>query len=228
MGAYCSCDSISCGNAKKNGSDMQGYSSSSDDGLAKFKEVMKKSFSNPKDAFLYLDRDGDYLVTREEWLAALEDAGKSVGWDAETMAMMRRSGETFFRQMDSNGNGELTFKEFKDNLTKKLEEGKQDSKQGSSQSKEFDALAKLKSILKHGFKDPKEAFRALDKNGDSVVTPTELRDWLRDVGTVCECDSETIEKLSSSALDIFTAMDANEDGKISKEEFKVRLAAKLS
>merc|ERR1712183_323981 len=88
--------------------------------LAHFKATMKQSFKDPKDAFDMLDVNGDGTVSKDEWLATLAKVGRSAKWDENTMCMMEDFGEAFFDQMDTNLNGDLSFKEFKENLSKKL------------------------------------------------------------------------------------------------------------
>mmetsp|Transcript_3538 Transcript_3538/g.9626 ORF Transcript_3538/g.9626 Transcript_3538/m.9626 type:complete len:205 (-) Transcript_3538:269-883(-) len=90
--------------------------------LAQFKEIMKKSFKDPKEAFNMLDADKNGEVDKEEWLATLAEVGKSAGWDTKTVSIVEDFGEAFFDQMDTNLNGVLSFKEFKENLKKRLEE----------------------------------------------------------------------------------------------------------
>jgi len=90
--------------------------------LSKFKQVMKKSFKNPKEAFNILDADGNHIVTKDEWLSVLAQVGPSVGWSEEVNAMMEEDGYFFFDEMDGNGNGELVFEEFKCALAQKLNE----------------------------------------------------------------------------------------------------------
>merc|ERR1719343_1554128 len=83
--------------------------------LAHFKATMMQSFSNPKDAFDVLDMNKDGTVTKDEWLEMLGNVGKDKGWDDHTTLLMDDYGAAFFDQMDTNLNGELTFKEFKSN-----------------------------------------------------------------------------------------------------------------
>lgn len=85
-----------------------------------FREILKANFKKPKDAFAKFDRNSNNIVSKEEWQSTLSNVGQSLEWDRGTMEIIDRWGESFFNQMDTDGNGELTFGEFKENLRRKL------------------------------------------------------------------------------------------------------------
>mmetsp|Transcript_96593 Transcript_96593/g.273078 ORF Transcript_96593/g.273078 Transcript_96593/m.273078 type:complete len:224 (-) Transcript_96593:124-795(-) len=223
MGATCSCEKCS---SLKAGTDSaiddkpsQPPLSLHDDKilLVRFRQVMKKSFKNPKIAFDMLDRNGDNEVSKDEWLASLEVVGKGVNWDDDTMVMMQLWAGKFFDGMDSNGNGLLTFTEFKANLARKL-----DPYQGLANLDHF------KATMKQSFRNPKNAFDMLDLNGDGTVQKEEWLQALGKVGRNAGWDEATMALMDDFGAAFFDQMDTNLNGELSFKEFKENLSKKLS
>jgi len=177
---------------------------------------MKKDFQNPKDAFDMLDRNGDHVVSKDEWMATLGTVGQRVKWDVDTMAMMLRWGEQFFEQVDSNGNGELTFEEFKENLKRKIEP-----------QLGLGNLAQFKEIMKKSFKDPKEAFNMLDADKNGEVDKEEWLATLAEVGKSAGWDTKTVSIVEDFGEAFFDQMDTNLNGVLSFKEFKENLKKRL-
>jgi len=184
--------------------------------LGKFKHVMKRTFKKPKEAFNVLDRDGNNVVTKDEWLTSLNEVGEEQKWGPRIIAMMQREGILFFDEMDSNGNDELTFQEFKENLTKKMDEPI------------FPNLSKFKSVMKKSFKNPKEAFNILDRDGNHIVTKDEWLATLAEVGPSVGWSEEVMAMMEEDGYFFFDEMDGNGNGELVFEEFKACLAQKLN
>jgi len=184
--------------------------------LGKFKHVMKRTFKKPKEAFNVLDKDGDGNVTKEEWLTTLLEVGEQQKWGLRITQMMQREGNMFFEEMDSNGNNELTFQEFKDNLTRKMDEPS------------FPNLSKFKSVMKKSFKNPKEAFNILDQDGNHIVTKDEWLSTLAQVGPSVGWNEEVRHMMEEDGYFFFDEMDGNGNGELVFEEFKASLSQKLN
>mmetsp|Transcript_75561 Transcript_75561/g.161934 ORF Transcript_75561/g.161934 Transcript_75561/m.161934 type:complete len:239 (-) Transcript_75561:85-801(-) len=184
--------------------------------LVRFRQVMKKSFKNPKVAFDMLDKNGDNEVSKEEWMSTLMVVGEKVKWDKDTMIMMMIWGENFFDEMDTNGNGMLTFKEFRDNLMKKL-----DPCQGLSN------LAHFKATMRQSFENPKDAFDMLDVNGDGSVSKEEWLKTLSSVGRSVDWDQHTLQLMEDFGAAFFDQLDTNLNGELSFKEFKYNLKTSL-
>jgi len=223
-----------------------------DENLSRFREVLRSSFENSKTAFRSLDRDGDSVITVEEWLAALRELGKSTGWDDSIMPMVSTSGAALFGQIDSNHDGKLTYKEFREGLAKRLQDPPRKDKPGKSGSPAVRAhrqavartespkspkslkspaghyaMAKLRKVLKEGYTDLDDAFQALDTDGDSMLSISELKEWLFAMGKGSEWPMENVETLEAAAMDIFNGLDVNDDGTVTRKEFMARLTATL-
>jgi len=184
-------------------------------GLAMFREAMKKSFKNPKDAFDMLDTDGNHMVSKEEWMLSLEQVGKSVKWDVATMEMCTRFADEFFEQMDINGDGELAFDEFKKSLSKKIDPGRDPN------------LVKFRATMKKSFKNPRDAFDMLDIDGNHIVTKDEWMECLGNVARVGKWDHSAITMCIKYGEEFFDQMDLNGNGELVFEEFKESLAKKI-
>jgi len=246
MGAQC----CSVAPASQKGVLQAGAAEGVEEGLHKFRETLKKSFKNPKDAWTTLHRDGDAPLSKEEFVEALKVAGKKAKWSQATLDFMLGLSGPLFDSMDDDGDGKLTYNEFKDILSKKMEGGEAGSPSGSPKGKKkqkfdsgksrfdsnhsnqsaddglADVLAQLRALLKKSFKDPKDAFKALDKDSDAKLDPEEFAKMLVSVGREQKWDDEAVTLLQSRARDIFVAMDVDLDGHVTREEFKKRLAAK--
>lgn len=177
---------------------------------------MKKSFKNPRIAFDMLDRNGDSEVSKDEWMATLATVGQSAGWSKDTMEMMTLWSTQFFDSLDVNGNGLLTFTEFKDSLAKKL-----DPCQGLAN------LAHFKVIMKKSFENPKDAFDMLDINGDGNVTKEEWLQALSIVGKEHKWSSDTMMLMDDFGEAFFDQMDTNLNGELTFKEFKENLKKNL-
>lgn len=308
-------------------------SDEAEDGLGKFRDTLKKSFKNPKDAFKMLDRDGDASLDKDEFAEALVTAGKKAKWDKETQDFMSGLSGEIFSVMDEDGDGNLTFEEFKAALQRTLlidmnpkekkskkvtspseptsptsptspaSVGKDEKKRtrrssstisttASDGEKEMpasqpnspgvarqlrrkstttlaedgatsptspgasepaspdsntdakkpgrlsrrasstdvddanDPIIFLRGLLKKNFKDPKDAFKALDQDGDKALDVDEFCKMLIKIAKDNKWEKKSVTVLESVAKDIFTSMDANGDGNVTMDEFKGRLAAK--
>lgn len=184
--------------------------------LLRFREVMKKSFRDPREAFDILDKNKDNSVSKDEWLTTLDDVAEIARWDCDTMVMMKIWGEQFFNELDLNGNGLLTFMEFKVALVKKL---------GPCQG--LANLSRFKECMKQSFSNPKDAFELLDVNGDGKVTKTE---WLQTLGMVGESvgwDEATLDMMDDFGAAFYDQLDTNLNGELSYKEFKENLKRNL-
>jgi len=188
---------------------------SDDNSLAVFRAMMKRSFKNPQDAFDLLTQNSD-RVTEEEWMDLLEEFGLALKWDAREMMMIGQFGKAFFEQMDVNGDGEIEVAEFKRCLVKKLEP-----------PKNYSNLSKFKAAMNKSFKNPKDAFDMLDRNGNSRVSKDEWCDCLCEVGRAANWDEDTLEMCSSFGTTLFDQLDADGSGELNLEEFMTNLTTKL-
>jgi len=161
-----------------------------------------------------LDRDGDQSVTKQEWMDKLCEVGRTVNWDADTMEMMSKYGEQFFTQMDTDKNGILTYKEFKENLKLRLTE-------------EVENFGRFREVLKISFKNPKVAFDMLDRDGDQLITREEWIATLGSVGEHCGWQQSDMEMMECWGNKFFDQMDTNSDGELCFKEFKENLKRKL-
>lgn len=89
-----------------------------------------------------------------------------------------------------------------------------------------DPVSLLKVNLKKSFKDPKEAFKALDKDGDAELDVEEFKETLRLVGKRCSWDKATSDMFEDSVQEIFDAIDENKDGTVTTLEFKKKMSEK--
>jgi Ca2+-binding EF-hand superfamily protein len=180
--------------------------------LLRFRKVLNRDFKDPRVAFEMLDKNRDNIVTRNEWLSTLEVVGKSAKWDTDTMAMMLQYGEKFFNVVDSNGNGELTYDEFKENLTRKIE-----PTLGTAN------LAEFKKLLLGSFANPRDAFDSLGLNSDGDVAKEEWLACLAQLGKKQNWGPRYMDMVDSCAEAFFDLMDTNMDGLLLFSEFKENL-----
>eukprot|EP00928_Gymnodinium_smaydae_P073548 TRINITY_DN56737_c0_g1_i1.p1 TRINITY_DN56737_c0_g1~~TRINITY_DN56737_c0_g1_i1.p1 ORF type:complete len:210 (+),score=53.98 TRINITY_DN56737_c0_g1_i1:70-699(+) len=206
MGETCSCDCSRQPPAmvSSDGSAMIDANNAID----KFKNLIKKNFSNPGDAFKSLDRDDDKGVTKDEFLAAIADISK--GWAMGDKVFMKNNGEFVFDELDVSKDGTLTYKEFKERLLHKIGD-------------KADPLVKLRELLKKSYKDPKKAFSALDKDGDASLSPDEFKTMLLSCGKECGWPDEMRSFMKDHVDAIFASMDGNADGSVTLQEFKKKL-----
>eukprot|EP00928_Gymnodinium_smaydae_P034245 TRINITY_DN2431_c0_g2_i1.p1 TRINITY_DN2431_c0_g2~~TRINITY_DN2431_c0_g2_i1.p1 ORF type:complete len:219 (+),score=67.53 TRINITY_DN2431_c0_g2_i1:66-722(+) len=218
MGAKCSCEPSKDDVAQPEKPDGDGKKPMVDAAVAieKFKDLIKKKFKNPGDAFKGLDRDDDKGVTKKEFVEAMDNISQS--WEKIDRAFMKRDGAVIFDELDLSGDGNVTFKEFKERLLHKIG--------GSDDKKKDDPLEKLKTVLKKSFKDPKEAFSALDKDGDTSLSREEFKTMLLSSGTKCKWNNDITSFMEENVNMIFDAMDGNEDGTVTLKEFKKKLGGK--
>eukprot|EP00928_Gymnodinium_smaydae_P088256 TRINITY_DN72364_c0_g1_i1.p1 TRINITY_DN72364_c0_g1~~TRINITY_DN72364_c0_g1_i1.p1 ORF type:complete len:244 (+),score=56.82 TRINITY_DN72364_c0_g1_i1:85-732(+) len=186
----------------------------------KFRSLIKKKFKNPGDAFKGLDRDDDKGVTVDEFMAALLSISKE--WDEADKSFAMTEGRVVFDELDISKDGTLTYKEFKERLLHRM--GGEDEKKRHSSS--MDPIAKLRSSLKGNFKDPKDAFSALDKDGDTSLCRDEFKVMLSSCAETCKWNNDVKAFMDENVDAIFDAMDYNADGNVTLKEFKRRLSGK--
>ena len=131
-----------------------------------------------------------------------------------------------FSQIDSNNNGQITRSEFREFLSAKRSDEEIDyimrlMDMDSSDSVEFPEYLKIIAVLDYK-KPPHEyhitqMFRALDKDGNGVLSPDEVTSlWSIFTDVVDMPGLEEIE-------DLMQTLDTNKDGKIEYGEFITKL-----
>lgn len=163
----------------------------------------EKALEHLKKLFQALDANADKAVSREELAAGLskddsiENLVKEAGFNPQYGV---------FDGMDSNKDGRITWDEFEAHLRSAAKE----------EAKVEIELAADEKALEH----LKKMYQSLDTNGDKAVSRLELAAGLQ--------KDETVADLIKDAgfnpqYYVFEQLDANEDGKITWEEFEVHL-----
>merc|ERR1719335_712464 len=141
------------------------------------------STATPEDQLKALDKDGDGLTPEELQEAAA--AGKL------PPAVMRK--------LDKDGDGVLS-----------PEEAGQGAAAMEAEAAASSPKEKLKKAMKEKFKSPKEALKAMDKDGDGKLSPDEMKAGV--CGGECSPEQEAeVEKMMKEM--------AGPDGKISGDDF---------
>ena len=142
--------------------------------------------------------------------------------DESAKSRIEREADGFFRSIDDNGDGYISFTELSDHLARLgLGEGAQEhvfdlldvNRDGEiSQAELLESFVKyddpaLRAALGLGETESEAIFRSIDANGDGQVSQAELSAYLVANGYSAE-----------TADTVFAALDENGDGTISREE----------
>eukprot|EP00943_MAST-04B_sp_MAST-4B-sp1_P004860 g4860.t1 len=144
--------------------------------------------------FHKLDEDDTGVLSRRKFKDGLEDLG---------FELTSREFERVLDRFDTDGDGEVSYKEFVSFLKNRYDS--------------FKPIEKLKKRLRDRLNDmsgSKKAmwrtFRNLDLNGNGYIDKVEFKDGLKDLG---------FNLTSSEATDVMQYFDFHADGRISYEEF---------
>lgn len=83
-----------------------------------------------------------------------------------------------------------------------------------------DGIKKLKALLRKTFKDPLDAFKSLDKDGDTELNMEEFREMLAKVGIEQSWADDDCAAITNVADVVFVQMDLDKDGAVTRKEFK--------
>eukprot|EP00746_Dinoflagellata_sp_MGD_P165407 gnl/MRDRNA2_/MRDRNA2_94657_c0_seq1.p1 gnl/MRDRNA2_/MRDRNA2_94657_c0~~gnl/MRDRNA2_/MRDRNA2_94657_c0_seq1.p1 ORF type:complete len:1522 (+),score=530.41 gnl/MRDRNA2_/MRDRNA2_94657_c0_seq1:147-4712(+) len=169
--------------------------------------------------FPKIDKDGNGDISEEEFLNVF-------GVDVPELKRRARKKHgppnDSFKAMDKNGDGKLSPEEFEEGCkaldippeqAEKLMKEIDTDQSGDVDLEEWgDAMGMNKDDLRHAIFDklgkPEDALKKMDKDGDGVVSPEEMKEALKAAGLTPE-EAEAMMK----------EMDKDGDGKLSPEEF---------
>jgi len=163
--------------------------------LPEFKKRAKDTYGSPKAAYAAMDADGDGKVTPEEFAAAAAKFKPPVS---------KQEALPLFEQLDKNKDGAVNPEEFYAAV------GAEDAFAPSPGDKDYMTAPEFKKRAKDSFGSPKEAFAALDADGDGKITPEEL---------VAGAAKMKPPISKEEALALVPQLDKNGDGAISADEF---------
>lgn len=190
--------------------------------LEKVKQQLNKKFKSRKEAFEKLGGVSGATINKKQFI----DFMKDIGFDGPA--------EKAFNVLDEDCSGFITKAEFKARLcadddtrrtsARKASEMEDTGRRQSDRSNKpsvsiavdeapaLAELAKLRHFLQTKFKNPKEAFADLDKDGDNTIKSQELAYFLKN-------------KLQypGDAKAVFHEMDKDGDGNVTWTEFRERL-----
>lgn len=163
----------------------------------------EKALETLKKLFESLDTNADKAVSKEELAAGLakdesiENLVKEAGFNPQYGT---------FDGLDDNKDGRITWDEFEAHLRRAAKE----------EAKVEIELAADEKALEH----LKKLYQSLDTNGDKAISKLELAAGLQKDEAVADLVKEAGFNLQYS---VFETLDANEDGRITWEEFEVHL-----
>jgi len=159
-----------------------------------------------------MDDDGDGTLTYEEFVARLkkkegkEDVAENF---PKTPIAARPKIDTDFGRQNSLGRQSSCGSPYY-----------QSEMSAADKAEAVDGIKKLKALLRKTFKDPLDAFKSLDKDGDTELNMEEFREMLATVGTEQSWADDDCAAIINVADVVFVQMDLDKDGAVSRKEFK--------
>jgi len=177
-------------------------------------KVSLEEFKNRPDGFARMDADGNGCLTRDEINQAHQNFGEEMNGD---------SPEECFAQLDVDGNGTLSKDEFRgpemifnrmdsdeDGLIT-LAEMTEWRKTKPHHSKMRHDRGMMRGMFRRDRHDPEEMFSMMDLDGDGYITSEELSSFQ---------ENRQRQKTRSGRKSRMLRLDTDEDGLISRNEFK--------
>jgi len=168
----------------------------------KMKSAMKKKFKSPEEAMKTMDADGDGKISPEEMEQGLKDQGVSPD-EAKKMA----------KDLDKDGDGKVSPDEMYAATGPPGEFTKSPGEPGYVEPKTAPetpvSLPELKNRMGQAYKNTGDAWDKIAGPGAAYVTPEKWKEGVKNLGVP-----------PGEADKLFKQIDADGDGKVSKEEFE--------